>query len=215
MLFLQAGNTLMTERRLEGADYHSILFFFSNNFILDFLQAHSINLDGTEATDHKMLLLEKDAYIKNFQQSLSMLEGSEIAQQAMVRTKLEELFIYLFAAHSAAMQGFVKKVISEARNLSFKQIVSSHSEGNLSVSDLAFLCNMSLSTFKRRFAENFGMSPKQYFVKQKMEKALFLLQTEHRPSEIYTELGYENLSSFSNEFKRFYGASPKLYLEQV
>ncbi len=214
MLFLQAGNTLMTERTVEAAGYHSILFFFSNSFLFDFLLQHKISLDQNGPANGKMLLLKKDNYILNLQAGLSLLEGKSETQAALRNCKLEELFIYLFENHGEAMKAFVKKALAEDRNLRLKQIVNGQEGENLSVSELAFLCNMSLSTFKRRFAEVFEVSPKQYFVRKKMEMALLWLQAGRRPSDIYLELGYENLSSFSNEFKRHFGASPKNFLSQ-
>ena len=48
-----------------------------------------------------------------------------------------------------------------------------------------------------------------------MEKAGLLLRQNKKPSEIYYELEYENLSSFSNEFKKFFGVSPKNYLNKI
>lgn len=45
----------------------------------------------------------------------------------------------------------------------------------------------------------------------RMEKAKQLLQKHKKPSEIYLDLGYENLSSFSLEFKKIYGVSPSKF----
>ena len=34
---------------------------------------------------------------------------------------------------------------------------------------------------------------------------------QKRPSEIYADLGYENLSAFSTEFKKHFGMPPKQF----
>jgi AraC-like DNA-binding protein len=45
-----------------------------------------------------------------------------------------------------------------------------------------------------------------------MEKAAQLLkQNGHKASDIYYELGYQNLSSFIQSFKQVHGITPKQY----
>ncbi|WP_420152093.1 helix-turn-helix domain-containing protein, partial [Siphonobacter sp.] len=76
----------------------------------------------------------------------------------------------------------------------------------------AFLCHTSLSTFKRRFAKIYGTSPNKWFLEKRMQKAAQLLkQGDYKVSEVYYEIGYENLSSFIQSFKQVYGVTPKQY----
>jgi AraC-like DNA-binding protein len=71
---------------------------------------------------------------------------------------------------------------------------------------------MSLSSFKRRFARIYGNSPNRWLLEKRMERAAKMLRQEKRKaSEIYYELGYENLSSFIQSFKQVYGTTPKQY----
>jgi AraC-like DNA-binding protein len=71
---------------------------------------------------------------------------------------------------------------------------------------------MTLSTFKRHFAKIYGTSPSKWILAKRMEKAAQLLSQKHMiPSEIYQELGYENLSSFIKSFKQVYNTTPKQY----
>jgi AraC-like DNA-binding protein len=71
---------------------------------------------------------------------------------------------------------------------------------------------MTLSTFKRRFAMIYGTSPSKWFLDKRMQKAAQMLKVHGlNASEIYQELGYENLSSFIKSFKQVYGMTPKQY----
>jgi AraC-like DNA-binding protein len=71
---------------------------------------------------------------------------------------------------------------------------------------------MSLSTFKRRFAQLYGTSPQRWLLARRMEKAATLLRQPGRTvSDLSDELGYENPSSFSQSFKQVYGVTPKQY----
>jgi len=56
----------------------------------------------------------------------------------------------------------------------------------ISLEELAFICNLSVSTFKRRFVDIYGMAPGKWFLQKKMEWAKeLILQGGERPGEIY------------------------------
>ena len=81
---------------------------------------------------------------------------------------------------------------------------------NLKVEEIAFLCNMSLSTFKRHFKEEFQASPGKWLLDKRLEKAKILMeQRDVKASDVYLEIGYNNLSNFSTAFKNKFGISPK------
>src|SRR5579872_5224798 len=86
-------------------------------------------------------------------------------------------------------------------------------EGNLdhsiTVEELAFVCNMSLSTFKRRFSRLYGTTPNKW-----MLQAALLLQGQEKPSEVYHQVGYENHSSFTESFKQVYGVTPSEFQQR-
>jgi AraC-like DNA-binding protein len=77
---------------------------------------------------------------------------------------------------------------------------------------LAFLCNTSVSTFKRKFFKIYGTSPQKWLTQQKMRIAANLLKHPHeRPGSVYEKVGYENQSSFILAFKKQYGKTPREY----
>lgn len=92
--------------------------------------------------------------------------------------------------------------------LPLRTVVAHHQDGNLSIAELAFLCNMSVSTFKRRFQDVYGKAPGRFLHERRMERAKSLLSRNLRPSEIYLDLGYESPAAFSTEFKKHFGVAP-------
>ena len=85
----------------------------------------------------------------------------------------------------------------------------------LSIPALAALCGMKESYFQRLFKEVYGMSPKKYVIKRKMEHAIELLNSKmFAVSEIAEQLGYENVYYFSRVFKETYGCAPTHYCEK-
>jgi len=80
---------------------------------------------------------------------------------------------------------------------------------NLKLEEIAFLCNMSLSTFKRNFTAEYKVSPGKWLQDKKLQRAKDLLESGHlKSSDIYLEVGYNNLSNFSIAFKNKFGVSP-------
>ncbi|WP_040059741.1 AraC family transcriptional regulator [Thalassospira xiamenensis] len=66
--------------------------------------------------------------------------------------------------------------------------------------------------FTRLFKKTTGISPSQYFIRQKIAKSQILLQeTEMSIIEIALAVGYENPGHFSQVFKRETGLTPRQY----
>ena len=67
----------------------------------------------------------------------------------------------------------------------------------------------SLSTFKRDFTKNFETTPEKWLQQKRLEQAYYLISKRGmRPSEVYLEVGFENLSHFSFTFKKTFGLTP-------
>ena len=74
------------------------------------------------------------------------------------------------------------------------------------VCDAAFI---SVSSLQRAFAKYFGMSPKQYLIQLRMNRALELLtENELSVKEISFACGFTDEKYFSRAFKKRYGCSP-------
>lgn len=77
------------------------------------------------------------------------------------------------------------------------------------VDDLARRACLSRSQFTRRFRAATGMSPAQYVIRTRLERARQLIQeTEMTLGQIAGALGYEDIPFFSRQYKRFLGHAP-------
>lgn len=212
-VILAAGNCIMSEKVVaKNADYHSILIFFDSNLLSDFYTRHA-SLLTKQSGNHPFRLFEKDEFLVNFIRSLDcMLSDDQPIYHELQKVKLEELFLYLAIKYPGELQQISNMSDEANEDLIVRQAVSSHIDSNITVEELAFLCNMSLSSFKRRFARIYGNSPNRWLLEKRMERAAKMLrQDKRKASEIYYELGYENLSSFIQSFKQVHGITPKQY----
>ncbi len=96
--------------------------------------------------------------------------------------------------------------------MKFEEVINNNIYSNLSVNQLAIQCNMSLSSFKRKFAEIYNVSPIKYFMKIKLQKSVELLKDKKNLiSNIATDVGFESLTTFNRSFKSYYGKSPSKF----
>lgn len=213
---LTAGNCLMSEKNTApNGRYRSILFFFDNALLTDFFVRHPMQVSSANdlQADEPFLVFEKDNFLINFIESLSLiLDSGQSLSQEIQNVKLEELLIYISGRYPEIIKRLHHSNYHTDKDLFIRRVVTANIYSSTTVDELAFICNMSLSTFKRHFAKIYGTSPSRWFLDMRMQKAAQLLKERSMTSsEIYLELGYENLSSFIQAFKQFYETTPKQY----
>lgn len=220
ILMLSCGNCLTTEVLSGQGKFHSIIIYFSNKLMADFYvkYANLINRNRSrkEATGLPSLTFQKDTFIRNYITSLDLLlQTREQLSPELKLLKLEELMVYLFETNGDAVASFRLNAASDVKELELRQVVEMNIASQITVEELAFLCNASLSTFQRRFNAVYGLSPQKWLLEQKLQLAARLLQQPgEKPSDVYIKVGYENHSSFSKSFKQQFGISPKEFQEQ-
>lgn len=82
----------------------------------------------------------------------------------------------------------------------------------LTLGDFAAIHNLSASHFSALFRKSTGMSPVDYFIQLKMQRACQLLYDQnYRIKEVALAVGYDDQYFFSRIFKRLMGVSPVQY----
>lgn len=80
---------------------------------------------------------------------------------------------------------------------------------NLPLEKFGYLTGRSLTTFKKDFKNTFKSAPGRWLTEKRLELAYYQLTEQHRkPSEVYLEAGFEDLSHFSYAFKKHFGYPP-------
>lgn len=102
--------------------------------------------------------------------------------------------------------------LRSAKNYSYIiKVLEENIDKNLSVSQIAKLCNMSEINLKKTFSKYSGMGIKKYYSFLIMNKAIMLLNYGMSVSETAAALGFEGSNYFSLAFKRVIGKSPSKY----
>ncbi|MEN3112661.1 AraC family ligand binding domain-containing protein [Uliginosibacterium paludis] len=82
----------------------------------------------------------------------------------------------------------------------------------ITLEDLAVLCGMSRFQFLRRFSRRFGLTPHNWLIRLRLERACHLLARGGRTvAELAQELGFYDQSHFTRCFRAAFGVAPTRY----
>lgn len=207
-LLLKKGNWLWTELLDLETIYYCKLLFFSEEKLKGFLEKYSKKSSKRKVVP-PYFIIKNDSYINSYLDSLAAINNtSTIFMENLLSLKFEELMLYLLEKYGDKFELYLQSlVINESSP--FKKIVESKIQSNLKLEEIAFLCNMSLSTFKRHFLKEYKVSPGKWLKDKRLEKAKEILKQKNlKPSDIYLDFGYNNLSNFSIAFKNKFGFNP-------
>ena len=151
--------------------------------------------------------------ISKFIESLDFyFDNSTLVNDDLLELKIKELVLLLIQSNNVESVLELIKNLYTSRLVNLKDIVALHIYSNIGIEELAKLCQMSLSTFKREFQKEFDTTPLKYITAQKLKKAEKLLRIEDMTiSEIAYEAGYSDPQYFTRAFKKNVGMTPTEY----
>lgn len=214
-LFVAKGQCLTTEKLDEDGQFRSLILFFDNKNVLDFkikyeelISKHAET--GKEDAPLPCFIFEQDDFIRNYAASIRyMLNTSKQVSNELCQLKFEEILIHLFNQYGRSFYPYFHQLSTNETMDIFKKTVEQNALNKLSLDEMAFLCNMSLSSFKRHFLKTYQQAPQKWFQQKRLEHAFQLIKhSKAKPGDIYFEVGYESLSSFTTAFKQQFGVAP-------
>ena len=131
----------------------------------------------------------------------SKILGKNIIKEITYRALMggQAAMLYALAARNGSFSKVNRALTSIHKNYSKK----------FSVEELADQANMSVSAFHRAFKEVTTESPVQYIKKFRLNLARELMQQNQMKAYLAaSKVGYDSVSQFSREFKRYFGKSP-------
>lgn len=94
------------------------------------------------------------------------------------------------------------------------RFIEKHYMQPISLPELAQHVNMSQYHFSRQFKKDCGYAPHEYIILTRLNHAKHLLKTTDLPVKIIAQnVGYQNVSTFTNAFTGRVGVSPSLFRE--
>jgi AraC family transcriptional regulator len=96
------------------------------------------------------------------------------------------------------------------------EYINEHLAINLTIAAIANELEMSQYYFSRLFKQSMGTSPYQYVMRQRIERAKYLLRTTPLSVvEIAVQTGFPNQNQLTVQFRKFTGTTPSAYRKQL
>jgi AraC family transcriptional regulator len=143
---------------------------------------------------------------------LAELQSGGIMGRLYVESLTQALAINLLRHYSTITQ----TITSGNRNLTHTQVkqaieyIHTYLDRDLSLVEIAEVTNISPTYFASLFKREIGISPHQYVIQQRVEKAKeMLLKTDLAIADIALQVGFSSQSHLTQQFKRVTGITPK------
>lgn len=208
----KCGNYFIENVSLNAKTEHQVISaigaFFYPSMVKSFFQS-DLSIEQFQS-NFDTVKISIEPLMKSFIESINyLLDNPALADENLIITKLKELLLLLNKSENAgSINAFVNSLFV-AYEYNFNEIISKNLYSNLSIPELAHLCNMSLATFKRKFTDFYHESPAKYILQKKLEKSVQLLGHKSKPiSEIAFDSGFESISHFDKAFRKHYFKSP-------
>lgn len=139
-------------------------------------------------------------------------QNPSLVNNDLLELKIKELILLLVQSKNVTSILELVADLYSANTVHIRSIIELHLFSNLKLEQLAKLCNLSLSSFKRKFRKEFADSPTNYINHQRLEKAKELLVITDLPiSEIAYKTGFQDSLYFTRLFKNKIGIPPSTY----
>jgi AraC family transcriptional regulator len=146
------------------------------------------------------------------------LENSGSNSRLYAETMTTALMVHLLQYYSA-QQLTIPTYTGGLSKLKLQQVVDyihAHLDRDLSLKELAAIVQMSAHYFSQLFKQSTGITPHQYVIHCRIERAKELLkQRKLTISDVAKVVGFVDQSHFHRHFKRLVGITPKAFLQQV
>lgn len=206
-------------------DFLQVLFYFTHTQLNRIITTLTMqyDLDVSQLRCERTRLSDGDIFvqagsnIRHFFSGLNIYFKGDILvkDDNVAQIKLAELVYLIVSGSPNALRDKLLCSLDPASDL-FAITIHNHVFDNISMEQLAGLCNRSLTAFKKEFRRRFNQPPHQWIVCQRLMRAsLLLVSTDKSVSEIGSECKFNNTSHFIKLFKNEFATTPAVYRSRM
>jgi len=193
--------------------YKIIVVHLPKNILKDIYVHEFPPVLNVSITTNSIRKIESQELVGQFIKSLNFyFENPQLVSDELLSLKIKELILLLVNTKNSDTLFTLFQQLFTPQEIDLREIVKQHLFSEISINDLAYLCHMSVSTFKRQFRHIFNDTPANYFKTKRLEKAKELLVISKLSiSDVAYETGFTDVGHFSKSFKSLYKSSPSDY----
>ncbi len=204
----------LTKTPLPGRNYETIVISLQEELLRKIVLEEKLESDR-KYVGPPNLLIPSNEFLQGYFQSIipyARRSGAEMTDDMGILKVKEGIKLLLLAMPE--LRNFLFD-FSEPYKIDLEKFMLNNFHFNVPVERFAQLTGRSLAGFKRDFRKIFDMPPRHWLQHKRLSAAKYLIETKHhKPSEIYLDLGFQSLSHFSHSFKKKFGHSPGIFLNQ-
>jgi len=211
-LGLVKKNQLIRSQKIppaDGSGFKAVNIILTQEILRMYSAENHIVPDGNY-TGEPVQILADDPVIKGFFNSLlPYFDHPAQLTDRLIKLKTNEAIELLLQRNSHWKNMLFD--FSEPHKIDIEQFMNENFKFKVPAAHFAQLTGRSITVFKKDFEKIFKTSPGRWLQKKRLEEAYYQIKQQGRkPSEVYLDVGFENLSHFSYAFKNEYGISPSL-----
>lgn len=200
------------KQKIDG-EFEKSIVIFDAPFLKQFQERHPVQITGAPTTEAVVHLAQSEL-IPNFFLSLVPYFNKEgKIDNTFATIKREELLLILLQANPALNN--ILFDFGTPEKIDLEEYMNRNFRFNVAIQRFAYLTGRSLTSFKRDFEKTFQETPSRWLVQKRLQEAYFLMDKKgKKASDVYLEVGFEDLSHFSFAFKKRFGLAPTQLMEQ-
>ena len=196
----------ITKVPTNGEPYRSVSIFFPEDFLRRYYSAHKAQ--ASSQTVSEPILFDKHPLLDSlFDSLLPYFNLPGALPQEVSELKMEEA-ITIMRSINANTDALLANFTMPGK-IPLAQFMEKNYMYNLPMERFGYLSGRSVTTFKRDFEKTFQMPFQAWITRKRLELARHqIFDQQRKPSDVYIEVGFENLSHFSFAFKKHFGYNP-------
>ncbi|KQS36219.1 AraC family transcriptional regulator [Pedobacter sp. Leaf194] len=191
----------------KNSPYVSLSIAFRTEMLRSFADAHGYHPRYQIHSPSVIKLKKLPLYQAHVTALQAFNEVDELANTELIQMKIKETLLILLKE-----QPELQEIIfdfSQPVKTDISRFMQENFRHNLRLERFAYLSGRSLAAYKRDFEKAFQTSPGRWLLDRRLEEAHKILKTTNKKStEIYLNIGFEDLSHFSRAFKNKFGIAP-------